>query len=597
MSDIVKIFSQIGSIYANDAIKIKNKAFEYKAIKAYLFDIENKSIEPNLNLDKDDLIICRFGVGANSGNLFPNILFKTNELKKDSKKFIKSVLKSTENLLSKFSDEDINKDDKLLLLKSVDEDYFNNKIDEILNLQEDKDKKTPTYFCLAYKNKPISAYYKQIFIDHISSNEETKENGYDILTNKFGIGADANLAFCSSNELPPKMQWIKSQLLPLNSNSAKLVKMGYEVMDKNLSYNFYGLKMALIPIVLSDNSEFLKEILEILKSTQAEVSSQTKKDQVIEGIKKTEFFIHNGLEISAESQQGLPVINTILFYEKSNAAVNLHLSIDDVLPSFITYVGKQMNASRIKAFRDKDSGNKDNFIYLQKLFKDKLEIMSVLLARVKLDKDVIFKKIEQLIYYGTVNMDYAYAIGWDKYFNERLPDRSIDAIKRYIDLFNNIETTKEKIILQKEIKLEEKMDKKQKIDYLFDSSEFLKENSSLKSAYLIGMLSANLINWQFGVNQSGSSSYAKWLNNCGQINKDSLDRIWKKSEETVRKLCSISGQTNPISTIAYINDKLMPFLADSLADKSIVKSSYIALAFAMGGSDFNKYIKTKKEGE
>lgn len=598
MGDITKVFSEIGSIYVNDEAKIKNKAFEYKSITTYLFDIDSRDIEVNLNLSKDDLIICRFGVGANSGNLFPNNIFKPNDIKKDSKKFIKSILTAIKNLLSKFNNEEIKKDERLLILQNIDENYFSDKIDEISNLEENKSKdKSATCFSLAYQNRPISAYYKQVFLDHISSGGEVKENGYDILTNKFGIGADANLAFCSSNELPDKMKWIKSRLLPLNSDSAKLIKMGYEVMDKNLSYNFYGLKMALIPTTLSKDDDFLKDALEILKKVQIESSSEIKKEKNISEIANAEVYIHRGLELSAFSQKNLPILNTILFYEKSNSAVNLYLIIDDVLPSFITHVSRQMDKVRVKAFKNKDDDNKDNFIYLQRLFKDRLEIMSILLSRVKLDNDVIFDKFAQLIYYGSTNKSYAYLVSWDKYFNGYYVERSIDAIKRYMELFNTIKTTKEEIILQKEIKLEEKMDKKQKIDYLFESTEFLKENNTLKSAYLLGMLSANLINWQLAINNNGSSSYAKWLNNCGQINKDSLDRIWKKSEETVRKLCSISGQTNPISTITYINDKLMPFLADSLADKSIVKSSYIALAFAMGGSDFNKYIKTKKEGE
>lgn len=598
MGDITKVFSEIGSIYVNDEAKIKNKAFEYKSITTYLFDIESKNIEPNLNLSKDDLIICRFGVGANSGNLFPNNIFKPNDIKKDSKKFIKSILTAIKNLLSKFNNEEIKKDERLLILQNIDENYFSDKIDEISNLEENKSKdKSATCFSLAYQNRPISAYYKQVFLDHISSGGEVKENGYDILTNKFGIGADANLAFCSSNELPDKMKWIKSRLLPLNSDSAKLIKMGYEVMDKNLSYNFYGLKMALIPTTLSKDDDFLKDALEILKKVQIESSSEIKKEKNISEIANAEVYIHRGLELSAFSQKNLPILNTILFYEKSNSAVNLYLIIDDVLPSFITHVSEQMNVSRVKAFRDKDSGNKDNFIYLQRLFEDRLEIMSILLARVKLDNDVIFDKFAQLIYYGSTNKSYAYLVSWDKYFNGYYVERSIDAIKRYMELFNTIKTTKEEIILQKEIKLEEKMDKKQKIDYIFESTEFLKENNTLKSAYLLGMLSANLINWQLAINNNGSSSYAKWLNNCGRISKENLDKIYQKSEETIRKLCSLTGQANPISTITYINDKLMPFLADSLADKSIVKSSYIALAFAMGGSDFNKYIKTKKEGE
>ncbi|MFW5614831.1 MAG: TM1802 family CRISPR-associated protein, partial [Campylobacter hyointestinalis] len=442
MGDITKVFSEIGSIYVNDEAKIKNKAFEYKSITTYLFDIDSRDIEVNLNLSKDDLIICRFGVGANSGNLFPNNIFKPNDIKKDSKKFIKSILTAIKNLLSKFNNEEIKKDERLLILQNIDENYFSDKIDEISNLEENKSKdKSATCFSLAYQNRPISAYYKQVFLDHISSGGEVKENGYDILTNKFGIGADANLAFCSSNELPDKMKWIKSRLLPLNSDSAKLIKMGYEVMDKNLSYNFYGLKMALIPTTLSKDDDFLKDALEILKKVQIESSSEIKKEKNISEIANAEVYIHRGLELSAFSQKNLPILNTILFYEKSNSAVNLYLIIDDVLPSFITHVSRQMDKVRVKDFKNKDDDNKDNFIYLQRLFEDRLEIMSILLARVKLDNDVIFDKFAQLIYYGSTNKSYAYLVSWDKYFNGYYVERSIDAIKRYMELFNTINTT------------------------------------------------------------------------------------------------------------------------------------------------------------
>ena len=75
MGDIVKIFADIGEIYQKDEKRLKNEAYKYDTIKVYLCDTETRRIEPNLNISKDDLIICRFGVGANSGNLFPNSQF------------------------------------------------------------------------------------------------------------------------------------------------------------------------------------------------------------------------------------------------------------------------------------------------------------------------------------------------------------------------------------------------------------------------------------------------------------------------------------------------------------------------------------------
>ncbi|WP_025803945.1 hypothetical protein [Campylobacter corcagiensis] len=91
---------------------------------------------------------------------------------------------------------------------------------------------------MSYNEKPLSSYFKEIYKNHISQNTPSKIYGYDIFTNQKGIGGDVNLAFCSVNELPKNMQYIKSRLLPLNSQNAKLVKMGYDVVDRNLSHNF-----------------------------------------------------------------------------------------------------------------------------------------------------------------------------------------------------------------------------------------------------------------------------------------------------------------------------------------------------------------------
>jgi CRISPR-associated protein Csh1 len=589
MGDIIKTLSTIGTHYLEDEKRVKNKAYEYTKIKVYLFDIETKKIEVSLNIKNENLIITRFGVGANSGNLFPNLFFDPKNVQKEYNKFIRGVLKANKNLLSCFKDEEIEKDVILKNLLSIDESFFadEDKIEEIQSLskyekQKGEKGKFTTYFSLSYQGQPISYYFKEIYEKHLNSSSEATMRGYDIVSNQEGIGGDANLAFCSTNELPTKLKPIKLKLLPLSFDSAKKVKIGFDVMDKMLSHNFYGLKMAIMPTLLSDEVEY-KDVLEILEKSA--------KGEMFE-IRESETTINEYLEDTAYGEKGLPVLNTILFYAKNNSAVDVLLQIDDVLPSYISHISDKMGEYNIKAFSNKDKKDVEGTIYMQNLFSDRLEIMSILLSSSKIDKDILIHKFSQLIYWGTMNKAYAHPLEWSKYFNGYYANRSIESISRYLSLFRDTKKLKENFILQKEINLEEIKSEKQKIEKLIDESDFI-DNEVLKSAYLLGMLSSALMNWQYGV--SGSSSYEKWLNNSGAITKDSLNRIWKKAEETIRKLNSTSGSGNRV--INEIKDLTIESSQKAFIYDRIVKSSFVSLAFAMGGSDYTKYIKKSKKEE
>ena len=586
MADIVKILADIGEVYEKEEHKLKNGAHKYDKIKVYLCDIATKQIEPNLNISKDDLIICRFGVGANSGNLFPNSQFLSKEINKDEAKFIRGILKSISNLLSLFEPSIIEKDAILSILSSINEEYFADIIDEIKGLDElknEKGKKVATFFSLSYDDKPVSAYFKQIFENHISVKEQKSSYGYDILTNKKGIGGDANLAFCSVNEMPTNMQFIKSKLLPLNANSAKKVENGFKAIKDKLSHNFYGMKMAILPTILS-SSVNLEEIIKILEETS---KSDIKDIEIAEEAIK--FSIDYYLETTAKKQENLPVLNTILFYTQSNAAIDLKLAIDDVLPSFISRISNLMSRFNIKAFYEKNSGT-DETIYLQNLFESRLGVMSFLLSRNKFDLGIMIERYSDLIYYGSVNKSYAKKLEWNKYFNDFYKERKFENIAKYQNFFNEINVLNKKLVFQKECDLENLNDKKELIKELIKNSEFLNQNDALISAYLLGMLSAALINWQLGVN--GGVSFSNWLNDCGSISMENLERIWTKCDEMIRKLKAASGKPNP--NIENIKECLIEILPQVFSnERKMVKTSHTTLAFAMGGSDYRKFIKEK----
>lgn len=589
MGDIITTFAKIGNHYLEDEKRVKNKAYEYGTIKVCLFDIETKTLEPSFNIPKEDLIITRFGVGANSGNLFPNVPLTLKEVNKNYDKFIRGVLKAIKNLLSNFSEAEIEKSDILKQLVAMDEPFFADSMEKIQSFEEYKKAKeekgkVATYFALSFQQRPISSYFKTVFDNYLDSSSEATIYGYDILSNKQGVGGDANLAFCSVNELPTKLQSIKPRLLPLSFESAKRIKIGFDAMDKMLSHNFYGLKMAILPTLLESDESLYSEVLTILEEAE--------KGKISE-IEESETNINEYLEEVAKNEKGLPVLNTILFYNKNNAAVDVLLQIDDVLPSYISHISDKMGYYNIKAFKNKDEKSpNEETIYMHTLFEDRLEIMNTLLSGIKIDKDALIHKFAQLIYWGTMNKSYAYPVEWSSYFNGYYHNRSIEAIKRYLAFFNETHKLKENFILQEEIKLEDKKDKTKSIEILIEKSEFL-DNEVLKSAYLLGMLSSALMNWQYGV--SGNSSYAKWLNNSGAINKESLDRIWKKAEETIRKLNSTSGSGN--ATVNEIKELVIASTQKAFIYNGIVKSSYVSLAFAMGGSDYTKYIKEPKKEE
>lgn len=586
MADIVKILADIGEVYEKEELKLKNGAHKYDKIKVYLCDIATKQIEPNLNISKEDLIICRFGVGANSGNLFPNSQFLPKEINKDEAKFIRGILKSISNLLSFFEPSIIEKDAILSILSSINEEYFAGIIDEIKGLDElknEKGKKVATFFSLSYNGKPVSAYFKQIFENHISVKEQKSSYGYDILTNEKGIGGDANLAFCSVNEMPANMQFIKSKLLPLSANSAKKVENGFKAIKDKLSHNFYGMKIAILPTILS-SSVNLEEIVKILEETS---KSDIKNIEIAEEAIK--FSIDYYLETTAKKQENLPVLNTILFYTQSNAAIDLKLAIDDVLPSFISRISNLMSRFNIKAFYEKNSGT-DETIYLQNLFESRLGVMSFLLSRNKFDLEIMIERYSDLIYYGSVNKSYAKKLEWNKYFNDFYKERKFENIAKYQNFFNEINVLNKKLVFQKECDLENLTDKKELIKELIKNSEFLNQNDALISAYLLGMLSAAMINWQLGVN--GGVSFSNWLNDCGSISMENLERIWTKCDEMIRKLKAASGKPN--ANIENIKECLIEILPQVFSnEKKIVKTSHTTLAFAMGGSDYRKFIKEK----
>lgn len=108
-------------------------------------------------------------------------------------------------------------------------------------------------------------------------------------------------------------------------------------------------------------------MMQFIRKNSGNFKRSERKEKDLQGIQNIEESINYELESVAKAQANMPVLNTILFYKKSNAAVNVLLQIDDVLPSYISKISDLMGRYNIRAIRRKDSKDQqDDTIYMQK---------------------------------------------------------------------------------------------------------------------------------------------------------------------------------------------------------------------------------------
>ena len=495
MANLIKILADIGEAYSDEEKESYNDASN-KDLEVLLLDIETKQITPSLNLTSKDFIVCRNSKKSAAKNA--PFIYPISYVSKTKEDIIDKIKKSNGVFLSFFQQDEIENNVILKKLSALDDDLFNT-IEEILIAKNSKNK-VSSYVSLSYQGKPISQLFPEVFDTFLAQSDETLAYGYDMLTNKEGVGGDAGLPFCSVNELPGTMQGKeKARLLPLNPNSSKKVALGWNKVDESLSSTFYPYKIAILPTIL-DRSIDLKEVLGILEEG---VKGK------IHGIQQAEeFVLDNYLETTAQAEEHLPVLNTILCYESNQSARIVRITIADVLPSYISHISELLRDNHIKACfakeekKDKKQDDGVKTIYLQSLFvdkdnnkdksKSKLEVMHFLLSRTKYRKSKMIEKFYQLIMKKPQNKTFC----WTEYFNGFYKDRTIEVLERYSDFFNEADLLDEKILIKRRETLS-KFEKDQIFEVL-NTHDFLVASPVLKSAYLLGMLSASIVNWQYG---------------------------------------------------------------------------------------------------
>ena len=580
MANLVKAFADIGEVFLQDEKRLRNIVYQYNDVKAFFCDIETKKIEPWTNIDKETFIVCRGGSTGSAPFLYPVTYCS------DSASVVKNIMKGLKKMLSFFKKNEIATNPILTKLSTINESFFDSIKDQIGSLKVDK--KEVSFFTLSYQNQPISAYFTKIFDDFLGG-EQKEVYGYDMITNKQGVGGDAKLPFCSVNELLSTLQNSeKNRVFPLSQDSAKKISLGWKAIETKLSANFYGMKLAILPTLL-DKSLDLREVIEILEDgVKGKIHDIEFAEEVV-----LDLF----LQSTAKAEAKMPILNTILFYEVSSAAKIIKMTIDDVLPSYISHLSHLLIDSHIKTFftklekkkKGKDQESEESkVLFLQSLFPDRLELMHFLLSRTKYKTSTMIEKFADLITQRDTFKKEPFE--WTKYFYGFYSDRTPMALERFADFFNELDLLNDKILIKRRKTLA-KFEKDQ-IKDMVKSHEFLAGNATLESAYLLGMLSAAVVNWQYGAFEK--SSFGKWLDRAGTINRDKLSYVTRKADEAIRKTKAAKG-TN--TNVENIRSCLLDVLELSLISKKVETSANITIAFALGGNDFikiNKEIKNNK---
>lgn len=616
MANLIGALADIGEIYLDREKEIYNETvLETRPIYSYIFDIKTKQLEPFSISSKEKFIICKNGDSTTSPYIYPIGDFSKGEswgkkIQSTLFHFTKGVKrkrgkKENKLFLDFFTEDEIKNNEILSILSNLDNDFFNECEKRLKSIHKETKNPKPRYIvALSYQGKPICEYFPEIYdlsLDEALSGTDDIY-GYDILNNTQGVGGDACLPFLSvAKEIGEKYQRKeKSRLLSLSHNSARKIKLGQKVLLKLLSYQFGKIKIAIIPTVLN-GSMSLKDILNIIAKEVKE--SKITKDSII-GQKKAEkkiiYKLNPFLENISHAENQYLIVNTLLFFREKNSEVALLLTIDDVLPSYITRLSELMNKYKISAFGSDINAEsfEHSVISLYYLLvrekskdgmgiKNNIKVMDFLLSREKIDVNFIIVRYSELILKGQDSFK------WSDYLCEskKYLANSIKAIERYQSFFNKIDILTEKIILKRK---EMNNFTEEELSEIIMDNKFLSQSSIHKSAYLLGTFCRAILAWQYTVRGTSDTSFSRWLNNLGYITQDKLLTINQECLVTAGKLSRESlGEKN--SKVEVIKKILLHFLAEASVETIMAPKEQLILAFSMGGTDCDTFIKKQTE--
>jgi hypothetical protein len=584
MADLIKSLFEIGDCFIDEKAKASNKITEKS--KIYKFEISDLSKPVYAEIEQDmSRHVCTRRTSA--GKLFyPTILFINKE---DFKR----------QLLKGFEVQNSNADEAALdALKIFINAYDSN--ENIIDIDGVNVQKGESCFIsLTYKENTYYEIFPELF-DEYCNNPEIIDgvfDGVDFPTQKVAeIGYDANLPFCSSNEIVNEnlAKSVKKHLLHLSKSSASRVKLGFELAIKGKDFNFSvgTMKMSVLPSILGDvDTADKKRLFNLLRNLR---DKDDKSNHNVIG-EKIEDFIEELLYVAdVEQESKLAVVNTILLFEQSNAKIAILKMINDISPSQILNIKNAMKYDNYnittswsnylktaKAHSMLEANQDDIAFYLPFFLKDDLNIGKSHNANIFLLDDRKIGEAEFLNNAARLNFKGGYRTGFRD-------------IQRLADFLYTIDKIPEKIILRK------MEDFKMEIQNVEELEELLKDtplinNVTLKTAYWMGALYHFLTAREHKL--SDKSILKRRRNILGILDYKKLAKLYELLEATAIKIEKMDEKRSIGKKASYCRRKLIENYIDIKDNTSYAaNASSIQLAFSAGEEDAKK-IKRNKNSE
>lgn len=574
MADIVKIFHDIGTIYQSDVVRNYNETHSKNIEKIVTLEVKGNTIQ---EYDRN-AIVERFFLrvtSSNGGNLFPFLFL--------SDKLIDGLHKAFKNMRRHISKEHIE------TLETIEKELDIERIIEIMQpFQGEKN----LYLGLLYNGQSFNELFPEIVTNYISSvcKSDITKKADCYINGMSTIGFDAGLNFCSVNELPSKLKKsTKYRLLPLSKEASCLIQQGFEKVFNESIFRFrlFGLGYYLLPSILSTDK---RKIIEYI-AKQSKESDDGIKDKF--RLEKRLVQLCKKLESDAENSA---VLFTFLFANKSNSAIDLYQSIEDVAPSRITRAQTLMDQFKIAPENLSKYTKKTDFdaaaIYIRDYIAEPLMLAKLIFGKERISHEShLLRLISTKILYGNNqpnNEKRSYSNIINGYYSS---DTDFANHQRFIHFLTalNVLGFNAATLLQGEEKMDTFDSFRAQTQAKFDSVELL-QNLRAREFYIVGALAQLVISWQYS---KESDTVAKYIDSIGTISMQNIERVFRKVIDGAKKY-SMGGKEF---------DALLTLYSDI---HSQLKSSHLLsvdkgnIAFVMGSIDYKNYKaahKPQKEGE
>ena len=392
-----KITKELGEDTVNIFVENPNDTGAYNVVLEIIIDKSFNYVETKVTEFKNEYISkYLYKKGSSNGTDFT----PTAKITTPEKTFQNKIIKSYEETINAYK-----KTKDVEFLEKIHNTLISNKDKILSDISKNFDSKKGTILTVVYDNKYIGDL--EIFRDKL---RQDAVKNYYLIDGKESRNKDKTCSICKEKNKEvygnanvfkfytvDKEGYVAGGFKKLDSwrnfpvclDCAVELELGKRYLDENLSFKFQGRDFYLIPkLVFEKDTERILSILRMLKGELLENTYETMEEIMFKRLQTLENYMSFDL----------------LFYEENNSALNIKLSVQEVLPSRFRKLYECLsNVNQLMQDCPKSEKIRVDFRYLNTLFPRKthnryfLEVVDIILSDKRIDYKFIISHITKHI--------------------------------------------------------------------------------------------------------------------------------------------------------------------------------------------------------